>query len=219
MLRTLPETQKSRWAEHLNHVVHAYNCTKHESTGYSPFFLPFGFHPRLPVDLIFRTEDESNLVNHSQYAEKWRKAKTEAYKLAGKTSSEAGTRAKQRYDLPGDRVLVRNLRERGRPGKLRSHWEDQIHIVISRKGEDSPVYEVKPEAGTGGNRTLHGNLLLPCNNLLINIPNETGQKRERRVRKDKRITASQIPVPQAEDLAVVMMSIQSSQGTPTLGRP
>ena len=63
------------------------------------------------------------------------------------------------------------------------------------------MYEVKPEAGTGGNRTLHGNLLLPCNNLPINIPNETSQKRERRVRKDKRSTASQIPVPQAEDLA------------------
>ena len=109
MLRTFPETQKSRWAEHLNHVLHAYNCTKHESTGYSPFFLLFGRHPRLPVDLIFGTEDETNHVNHSQYAEKWRKTMTEAYKLAGKKSSEAGTRAKQHYDLPGDRVFVRIL--------------------------------------------------------------------------------------------------------------
>ena len=182
-------------------MVHAYNCTKHESTGYSPFFLLFGRHPRLPIDLIFETEDETNHVNHSQYGEKWRKAMTEAYKLAGKKSSEAGTRAKQHYDLPCDRVLVRNLRERGGPEKLHSHWEDQIHIVISRKGEDSPVYEVKPEAGTGINRTLHRNLLLPSNNLLINIPNETGQKRERQFRKDKRTTASQIPIPQAEDLA------------------
>ena len=134
---------------------------------------------------------------------------TEAYKLAGKKSSEAGTRAKQRYDrfgrssilLHGDRVLVRNLSERGGPGKLRSHWEDQIHIVVSRNGEDSPVHEVKPEAGTGGNRTLHKNSLLPCKNLPMKIPNKNSQKRERRVRKDKCGTAYQIPAPQAVDLS------------------
>ena len=42
---------------------------------------------------------------------------------------------------------------------------------------------------------------MPSNNLPINIPNETGQKRERRFRKDERSTASQIPIPQAEDVA------------------
>ena len=163
-----------------------------------------------------------NIVNHSQYIENWRNAMTEAYKLAGKKSSEAGTRTKQRYDrlvrssilLLGDRVLVRNLRERGGPGKLRSHWEDHIHIVVSRKGEDSPVYEVKLEAGTGRNRTLHRNLLLPCNNLPINIPYETSQKRERKVRKDKRSTACQIAVPQVEDLADGTCSNDESTITP-----
>ena len=84
---------------------------------------------------------------------------TEAYELAGKKSCEVGARAKECYDrfvrssvlIPGDRVLLRNLSERGGQGKLRSHWEDQVHVVGSRKGGDSSVYEVKPEYGSGGN--------------------------------------------------------------------
>ena len=45
MLRTLPESYKSNWKEHLNKVVHAYNCSQNDSTGYSPFYLLFGCHP------------------------------------------------------------------------------------------------------------------------------------------------------------------------------
>ena len=98
MLRTLPETQKSRWADHFNQVVHAYNCTKNEATGFSPFYLLFGRHPHLPIDLIFGIDRTGNQGSHTQYAAQWQKAMSEAYELASKRANEGSDRAKQRYD-------------------------------------------------------------------------------------------------------------------------
>ncbi|XP_063760148.1 uncharacterized protein LOC134878197 [Eleginops maclovinus] len=53
MLGTLEPHLKPRWHEHLDAMTHAYNCTRHDSTGFTPHYLMFGRHPRLPVDLIF----------------------------------------------------------------------------------------------------------------------------------------------------------------------
>ena len=46
-----------------------------------------------------------------------------------------------------------------------SFWEDKIHVIVARKGEGSPVYDVRPESRQGPSRTLHRNLLLPCDYL------------------------------------------------------
>ena len=89
MLRTLPETQKSLWTDHLNQVVHAYNCTKNEATGFSPFYLLFGRHPRLPIDMIFGIDRTGNQGSHTQYEAQWQKAMSEAYELASKRANEA----------------------------------------------------------------------------------------------------------------------------------
>ena len=58
-------------------------------------------------------------------------------------------------------MLVRNMTEHGGPGKLRPYWEQEINVV-TQKRKDMPVYEDKPETGTGGSRVSHRNMLLPC---------------------------------------------------------
>ena len=77
---------------------------------------------------------------------------------------------------PGGRVLVRNLSERGGPGKLQSYWEDNVHVVVRKKSSDSTVYEVAPEGG----RKSH--VLLPCDSLLLDKP-PTPSKQDRRGKK------------------------------------
>ena len=170
MLRTLEESQKSRWKEHLNKVVHAYNSTVHEATGFSPFFLLFGREPTLPVDLMFPRKGEEGSRSQTGYAEKWREVMQEAYAIARQNMKKSARRGQINYNRrawsstlePGDHVLVRNLTPRGGTGKLRSYWEDMTYVVKERKGPDSPVYVVEPLQGTGRIRVLHRNLLLPC---------------------------------------------------------
>ena len=154
MLRSLPEQHKSNWKDHVAKLVHAYNCTRHQTTGYSPFFLLFG--PRLPIDLAFKMEKANDPTGYPQYVAKWKTAMQEAYAKASTAANKNAKRGKKHYDKKarstmlneGDRVLVRNLSPRGGLGKLQYFWEEEVHVVVSRKGPDSPVYEVRSESKT-----------------------------------------------------------------------
>ena len=170
MLRTLDEKSKPNWPESLDKLIYAYNCTTHDTTGYSPFFLMFGRHPKLPIDLIL-SDGSDEVISHESYAQKWEKQMREAYEIVQEKSA-----ARKKKDIDrrkgdskkilqelcvGDRVLVRNVREKGGPGKIRSHWEQKVYVIKEKKGE--VVYSVLGEGEKNLNkiRVLHRNMLLP----------------------------------------------------------
>ncbi|KAJ7998297.1 hypothetical protein DPEC_G00221230 [Dallia pectoralis] len=119
------------------------------------------------------TSDCTGNADHRLYMEEWKRGMQEAHEIVQQNAKKSAERGKRHYDgkvrssvlYPGDRVLVRNLTPRGGTGKLRNHWEENIHVVIRQVGKDIPVYEVKSEQGGGRSRTLHRNLLLPCDHL------------------------------------------------------
>jgi hypothetical protein len=179
MLRTLPESNKPNWKNNLNHLVHAYNCTKHDATGFSPYFLLFGRKPRLPIDFLLNEElTEEQHKSYEQQITDFKASMREAHRIAAQNSQRSKDDGKKRRNLTkyvalevGDRVLVKNVREKGGPGKIRAYWETDIYKIIGIKDEVGVVYEVVPERNPKAKpRVLHRNMLLPCDHLPLETP-------------------------------------------------
>ncbi|KAL7848632.1 hypothetical protein SRHO_G00202550 [Serrasalmus rhombeus] len=69
MLCTLEKKEKALCGEYLLQIVHAYNCTCHEATGYSPFYQLFGQYPCLSTELLLGLTTEEELKRPKGYAE------------------------------------------------------------------------------------------------------------------------------------------------------
>lgn len=169
MLGTLRDKEKARWRDHVKPLTHAYNCTRSDVTGFSPYELMFGRQPRLPIDIAFGLPVKGKeSSSHSQYVRNLKSHLEESYQVAIENSRKIAEKNKRRFDRTvrestldvGDRVLVRNLRLRNKH-KLADRWEPMIYVVTKQKG-DLPVYSVKPEREEGPLRTLHRDHLLPC---------------------------------------------------------
>ena len=169
MLGTLSDEEKSDWKSHLGCMTHACNCTKHASTTYSPYYLMFGRHPRLPIDVAFGLHKPncSDNCSKSRYIQKLRRRLNYAHKKASKYSSEQAQKYKTSYDKSvkgpqlqvNDLVLVKIVAHKARH-KIQDKWESEEYIVIEQPIPGTPVYRVRPVTGTKV-RTLHRNLLLP----------------------------------------------------------
>ena len=174
MLRTLPENQKGKWSEQIDKLMFAYNATRHSSTGFSPHFLMYGREPILPLDVILNQELKAEVQRgqktYEKFSENWKQQMHEAYNIARQKCQSVKHKTEERWNKrviatelqPGDKVLVKNKREMGGPGKIRAHWEQEVYQVLERK-QNGVVYKVQKLSNKKGEeRTLHRNLLLPC---------------------------------------------------------
>lgn len=145
MLGTLDPQEKSRWHEHVDAMTHAYNCTRHDSTGYSLYFLMYGRHPRLPIDLVLGLPESAEPCGYSEYVQARLDCLSNAYDKANQMSRHAKEQQKEQYDRrakphefkPGDWVLIKVCHVEGRQ-KLGDRWERQPYIVLKKK-PDIPV--------------------------------------------------------------------------------
>uniref|UniRef100_A0A8C5QEG3 Gypsy retrotransposon integrase-like protein 1 n=1 Tax=Leptobrachium leishanense TaxID=445787 RepID=A0A8C5QEG3_9ANUR len=168
MLGTLSNVEKQSWSRHIATLVHAYNSTESDATGYSPYRLMFGREARLPVDLAFGLSlDQTSVASHRNYVDRLRKNLASAFEQDRLTSGNREQRNKRNYDLkvriqdlqPGDRVLLKNLGAAARH-KLADRWSSHVYIVCKQL-PGLPVYQIRPDGKAGPLKNWHRNHLLP----------------------------------------------------------
>ena len=169
MLGTLSERDKLDWKAHLSSMTHAYNCTQHPSTTYSPYFLMFGRQPRLPIDfeMGLPVDTLGDNCSKTRYVQKLKQRLNFAFKRAKEMSQKQAQKYKSSYDrkikgtqlTKDDIVLMKRVAWKGRH-KIQNKWEPNEYVVIEQPNLKIPVYKVK-SLEDKKIRTLHRNMLLP----------------------------------------------------------
>ena len=131
MIAKLDNRRCRKWPEHLTSITHAYNSTRSQITGYSPYFLMMGHRPRLSVDLLFPTAwTLPGTKGVNEYVKALNGRLREAIKLARISADQEAAQHKWLYDhragvvelCHGDKVLVRLDAYWGAHRKLKNRW-------------------------------------------------------------------------------------------------
>lgn len=126
------------WKSKLQIASYCYNTTVHSSTGYSPYYLMFGRHPRL-ITAVSETNDilqDSYLDNfHKNLKQVWESAKKNLNdkKLAAIERDRVEThRRKVELFNVGDLVLIKTATFKGKVNRTEPIWLGPYKIVEVR---------------------------------------------------------------------------------------
>ena len=168
MVGTMSTEQKAHWKDYLPALVHAYNCTNHTTTGYSPYFLMFGRSPKLPVDIEYGIgTEEQDQVTYTEFVKKLRERVASTFEVVRRNTQTAQQGQAGQYNKKirggalqtGDLVLVRN-KQVHHWDKLADYWKQEVYRVVKKPYPDIPVFVLQPVNG-GPKKTYHRNMLMP----------------------------------------------------------
>jgi transposase InsO family protein len=166
MLGTLPPDCKTSWPQYVSTMTHAYNCTKSNATGFSPFFLMFGRKPVLPIDLLFGQKNSEENKSHQKYVQELEKKLKWAYEKAQQHREKEQNRHADRHNRKvkcaklekGDVVLLKREVFKGKH-KIQDKWQNELYEIVGSVGNNLPVFRIKQ---IGGNtvKVVHRSKLL-----------------------------------------------------------
>lgn len=93
MLGTLSQGKRCQWSQHVGYLVHAYNSTKCDATGY--YYLMFGREARIPIDLCFSRPSDQDGIPHFQYVSRLAEELKSAYQVATEAANKTHQRNKR----------------------------------------------------------------------------------------------------------------------------
>jgi hypothetical protein len=141
MLRMYVAKSQDDWDEKLTCAEFAINNSDHDSTGFSPFFLNYGFHPRVPIGVL----PAGNVPAASDFVQRMQRLVSEArvaHRVAtARQAQYANTRRRDVRFGVGDWVLLssKNLRFKAGTPKLLPRWVGPFQVV---KSVGSQAYEL-----------------------------------------------------------------------------
>ena len=167
MIGKLDLEKRKKWPAHIGSIIIAYSSTRSLVTGYSPYYLMFGWRPRLPIDLLFPTRRTQMLTRTiDKYVASLYDCLQDSLAIAQDCAVKA-QRQKGLYNhkvgvielRPGDHILVCLDAFRGQRRKLKNWGGDDLHTVVTRVADGIPAYVVKNNH-TGKKKVVHWARLL-----------------------------------------------------------
>ena len=159
------------WSDYVPKALLAYNTSRHESTGYTPYRLMFGREARLPIDAVLKLDTSPpSGTTYPEYVMQQRQQVEETEQLVRESLGQAWEKQKAYYDTKchgqrfheGDRVWYRN-RARARRRKFIKPWCGPWRVI---KALSDVTYSIEEERRRPGRRrqrkVVHFNYLKPC---------------------------------------------------------